>query len=89
MIKSFSVRSFKDERGFLGVIESSFDVPFAIKRIYYLFKNSSDKSRGSHAHKKLKQVYIALSGSCVVEFDDGNKKFEYVLNNPVEGLKAL
>ncbi len=86
MIRILGVRSFKDERGSLGVIESNLDIPFEIRRIYYLFKNCQDKNRGSHAHKKLKQVYIALSGSCVIEFDDGNKKFEYKLNNPVEGL---
>ena len=86
MLKLIDLETHSDNRGSLVAIESAKNIPFEIKRIYYLFKSKIDKKRGQHAHKNLKQIYIAVSGSCKIEFDDGNKKSEYILDNPAKGL---
>ncbi len=86
MIKIINLETHSDERGSLVVIESLKNIPFEIKRIYYLFGTNPNFERGRHAHKNLKQIYIAVSGSCKIEFDDGKEKSEYVLNDPKSGL---
>lgn len=86
MIKILDIETHSDERGSLAVIESMNDIPFDIKRIYYLFSNQEGVVRGKHAHKNLKQVYIAISGSCKVILDDGTKKTEIILDNPMQGI---
>lgn len=86
MIKIFNLETHSDERGSLVALESLKNIPFEIKRIYYLFGNQIGTERGKHAHKNLKQIYIAVSGSCKIEFDDGKTKSEYFLNNPSSGL---
>ena len=63
-----------DARGNLSFIEENKHVPFAIKRVYYLYDVPSGASRGGHAHKTLSQVIIALSGSFDVLLDDGQKE---------------
>jgi hypothetical protein len=85
MPKLLDLETHSDNRGSLVAIESPKHIPFDIKRIYYLFDNKGYQ-RGSHAHKNLKQIYIAIAGSCKIEFDNGNEKFEYILNNPTQGL---
>jgi dTDP-4-dehydrorhamnose 3,5-epimerase-like enzyme len=86
MLKLFNLETYSDSRGSLAVVESEKNIPFLIKRIYYLFQSNPEQERGKHAHKNLKQVYIAVSGSCTIEFDDGKIKSEFVLSNPAEGL---
>ncbi len=86
MIKFLEFKNFCDERGSLVSIESCKNIPFDIKRIYYLFKNSSNTIRGKHAHKKLKQVYIAVSGSCKILIKDGQKEQIVLLDKPNVGL---
>lgn len=75
-----------DARGNLSFIEENKHVPFAIKRVYYLYDVPSGASRGGHAHKTLSQVIIALSGSFDVLLDDGQKKKRFFLNRPHYGL---
>jgi dTDP-4-dehydrorhamnose 3,5-epimerase-like enzyme len=67
------------------VIEND-TIPFVIQRVYYLYDVPSGAERGGHAHKKLKQFLIALSGSFDVLLDDGNKKKNITLNRPDIGL---
>lgn len=86
MIKFLKFETHQDERGSLIALESNKNIPFDIKRVYYIFKNGSDVTRGQHAHKKLKQVYIVVSGSCKVSLDDGNKKEIITLDNPDIGM---
>ena len=74
-----------DERGSLAVIENT-TIPFAIKRVYYLFDVPSDSYRGGHAHKKQESVIIALSGSFVVIIDDGVNQQKILLNKPNQAL---
>jgi len=61
-------------------------VPFEIKRVYYIYRTAEGVSRGYHAHKKLKQVAICLSGMCRMILDDGRRRDEVWLNNPTKGL---
>ncbi len=86
MIKFLEFKNFCDERGSLVSIESSKNIPFDVKRVYYLFKNSSNTTRGEHAHKNLKQVYIVVSGSCKIVIKDGKKEQTLILDKPDVGL---
>tara|TARA_B100000524_G_C23578505_1_gene344491 strand:- start:79 stop:495 length:417 start_codon:yes stop_codon:yes gene_type:complete len=72
-------------RGKLSFIEKDI-IPFKIKRVYYLYDVPNDAYRGGHAHKKLIQLMIPLSGSFEVSLDDGNKKIKLMLNKPDKGL---
>lgn len=75
----------EDIRGNLAVIEKDV-VPFEIRRVYYLYDVPSNAYRGGHAHKKLIQVLIPLSGSFDVVLDDGNERTKITLNKPNKGL---
>ena len=75
-----------DVRGNLTFIESGKHVPFDIKRIFYLYDVPTGKSRGAHAHHKLKQFVICLAGSFDVNVDDGVQKKQIHLNRPWQGL---
>ncbi|WP_019415894.1 FdtA/QdtA family cupin domain-containing protein [Paenisporosarcina sp. TG20] len=79
-INSFSVIG--DERGNLVSLEEYKNVPFSIKRVYYLYELKKELSRGFHAHKELQQVLVCLKGSCNVLLDDGIKKQLYLLDQP-------
>lgn len=75
-----------DRKGNLSVVENGKTVPFDIKRVFYLYDVPGGESRGAHAHKKLKQLLIAVSGSFTVKLDDGNVKRSFTLNRPYQGL---
>ena len=85
-IKLIPLQSHGDERGSLVALEEGKNVPFEIKRVYYMFKTKEDVRRGLHAHKKLKQVAIAVRGSCRFVLDDGAERVEVCLDNPAQGL---
>lgn len=74
-----------DGRGNLSVLEKDI-LPFEIKRVYYLYDVPSGSTRGGHAHKKLQQFLIAVSGSFDVVLDDGANRKVVSLNRPDEGL---
>ena len=75
-----------DARGKLIAIENLKDIPFEIKRVYYMFDTLPNESRGFHAHKTLQQVIIAMDGACRFVLDDGENREEVVLNRPDVGL---
>ena len=75
-----------DPRGDLTFIENDVHVPFAIKRVYYLYNVPVDSERGGHAHRELEQVIFALSGSFRIKIDDGEEKSEFWLRDPRKGL---
>jgi dTDP-4-dehydrorhamnose 3,5-epimerase-like enzyme len=76
----------RDHLGALGVVEKSSPFPFPIKRVYFLYDVPSNAVRGSHAHKLLHQLIIAVSGSFEVELDDGRSKSKFLLSSPNVGL---
>ena len=75
-----------EPRGNLSFIEQNKHIPFAIKRVYYLYDVPSGATRGGHAHKTLYEMMIALSGSFDVVLDDGKEKKTFFLNRPHYGL---
>lgn len=84
--KLIDLRKIHDVRGNLTPIEGGVDVPFDIKRVYYLYDVPGGESRGAHAHKELYQLLIAANGSFSVILDDGNEKITYNLKRPYYGL---
>ena len=84
--KLIDLRKIHDVRGNLTPIESGEDIPFDIKRIYYLYDVPSGESRGAHAHKELQQLIIAANGSFTITLDDGKNKKSFTLNRPYQGL---
>ncbi len=85
-IKLIQLQSCGDERGSLIALEENSNIPFNIKRVYYMFNTGEGVVRGLHAHKRLKQVAIAVRGSCTFRLDDGSEKIEITLNHPAQGL---
>ena len=79
------IRKYTDNRGYLSVIEGQLDVPFDIKRVYYLYM-VPEVARGAHAHKQLQQLLVATSGSVEVIMDDGTNKKSFMLDRPWKGL---
>lgn len=75
-----------DSRGQLVALEEMRNIPFHIKRVYYMYDTTAGVTRGYHAHKSLEQVLICVHGSCKVMLDDGQKKTVVLLNKPNEGL---
>ena len=75
-----------DARGNLSFIEERKNIPFELKRVYYLYDVPSGAKRGGHAHIALESVIIALSGSFDVKLDDGFNKKSFFLNRPHYGL---
>ena len=75
-----------DRKGNLSVVQNGNDVPFDVKRVYYLYDVPGGESRGSHAHKELRQLIVAASGAFRVTLDDGTTKRSFVLNRPYQGL---
>ncbi|HNX88189.1 MAG TPA: FdtA/QdtA family cupin domain-containing protein [Paludibacteraceae bacterium] len=77
------------EKGNLSVIENGKTIPFGVKRVYYLYDVPGGESRGGHAHKELRQLIIAASGSFDVKLDDGSQKRTYTINRPYEGILVV
>lgn len=75
-----------DDRGSLVAIESLSDIPFEIKRVFYIYGTRSNVSRGQHAHFKTKQYLIAVHGSCKITLDNGVRIVTHELNQPHIGL---
>lgn len=75
-----------DGRGILVSLEAFKNVPFEIKRVYYLTQLKPDYPRGFHAHKNLKQLVICLNGSCDFILDDGTMRKTVHLNDSTKGL---
>lgn len=84
--KIIDIPKIEDRRGNLSVVEEFKNVPFHIARAYWLYDVPAGAMRGGHAHKRLKQLLIALSGSFTVTLDDGLEKRKILLNRPYQGL---
>ena len=85
-IDKYTFSSHGDERGQLVALEEFKDIPFKIKRVYYMYDTVTGVTRGYHAHKDLQQILICIHGSCKIRLDNGYEKEEVLLDNPCEGL---
>ncbi|MDY2590437.1 MAG: FdtA/QdtA family cupin domain-containing protein [Agathobacter sp.] len=85
-IKMYDFQQHGDKRGMLVALEEMKDIPFEVKRVYYMYDTVAGVRRGYHAHKALQQILIAIHGSCKIHLDDGNDTAEVVLDKPYEGL---
>lgn len=84
--KIMSFKKITDPRGNLTVIEGGQDIPFEIKRVYYLYDVPGGAFRAGHAHKNLQQLIIAMSGSFDVLVKDGLNSVRHHLNRSYLGL---
>lgn len=74
------------DRGNITVVENGITVPFDVRRVYYLYDVPGGEERGGHAHRELRQLIVAASGSFDVTIDDGKLKRTFTLNRPYVGL---
>jgi dTDP-4-dehydrorhamnose 3,5-epimerase-like enzyme len=85
-IEPIHLRIHGDSRGSLVALEQERNVPFEIRRVYYLFGTREDVHRGQHAHRRLNQLAVAVRGSVTVLLDDGGGATEVRLDDPAQGL---
>lgn len=84
--KLITVPKIQTEAGAITAINNNIDIPFEIKRVYYLYDVPNRADRGGHAHKELHQLVVAVSGSFDIELFDGYDSVRYTLNQPDQGL---
>lgn len=82
----FSFTKITDPRGNLTVIEGLKDIPFDIKRVFFIYDAPCGEQRGAHAHRTLQQVLVCLAGGLDVYLDNGHAKQTIRLNRPWQGL---
>ena len=85
-IERIQLQKHGDRRGMLVALEQQRNVPFEIRRVYYVFATRGDVHRGQHAHRHLSQLAIAVRGSVTFLLDDGGGPAEVVLDDPSQGL---
>ncbi len=85
-IVKYQFQQHGDDRGELVALEEFRDIPFRIKRVYYMYKTGPGVHRGFHAHKTLEQIMICVHGSCKVLLDNGKEKKVVYMETPYEGL---
>ncbi len=85
-IVKYAFQQHGDDRGMLVALEEFNDIPFEIKRVYYMYDTIDGVRRGLHAHKSLEQILICIHGSCKILLDNGNEKKIVSLERSYEGL---
>lgn len=85
-VRLLDIKKILDDRGNLSVIESNCDIPFTIKRTYWIYDVPGGEVRGGHAFKEQKELIIALSGSFDVLLNDGKEETVHSLNRAYFGL---
>jgi len=83
-VRIVSLPSVADSRGVLTAIEGTRDIPFEMKRVFYMHHIQSD--RGGHAHRDTDQIVIAASGSFILELFDGKNYKRFEMNDPTKGV---
>lgn len=86
LIQLIHFPSLGDDRGSLVALEGEKTVPFDIRRVYYLFGTKPGVARGFHAHKKLQQVAVCVTGRCRMVLDDSQGREEVWLDSPTKGV---
>ena len=87
--KIIQLSKIHNRAGNITIIENNLDIPFEVKRIYYLYDIPSNETRGGHAHKELYQLIIGASGSFNINLNDGVDDKTIFLNRPDFGLLIL
>lgn len=85
-IVKYAFQQHGDDRGMLVALEEYKDIPFEIKRVYYMYDTRADVHRGFHAHKNLEQILVCIHGACKILLDNGREKKIVSLEKPYEGL---
>ena len=85
-IIKYSFQEHGDERGQLIALEESKEIPFTIKRVYYMYDTGEGVRRGFHSHRTLEQILICIHGSCRIMLDNGREKEDILLDKPYEGI---
>lgn len=85
-LKTFNFGIHGDERGSLVAIEGNHEIPFPIKRVYYIFGTGEGVIRGLHAHRTLKQVMICIHGTCSLLLDNGTDKTVVPMQDKTQGI---
>ena len=85
-IKTYRFPPHGDERGQLVALEAMEDIPFQVKRVYYIYDTLPGVVRGKHAHRCLEQILVCVHGSCKVALEDGQERREILLDDPTLGL---
>lgn len=86
LVRYQRINGLRDSRGSLFPIEANRDIPFAIKRVYFMRDLLPDAPRGFHAHRQLQQVAFCLSGSCSIVLDNGRDTESVEISDPGVGL---
>jgi len=86
LIQRVQFQPLGDARGELYALEGLKNIPFEIKRIYFMRGMHADSPRGFHAHVNLKQVAICVTGRCRMVLDDGKRRESTILDSPSSGL---
>ena len=84
--KLINMKVHGDSRGKLISVEGNRDIPFDIKRVYWIYDTAPDQDRGMHAHKNMEQIIVAMDGACQFILDDGKTREKLWLNRPDIGL---
>ena len=85
-VEKFNFHIHGDESGNLIALESNKNVPFDIKRVYYIWGTQQGIVRGKHAHIDLRQILVPVHGSCEVDLEYGEMKETFMLSDPTQGL---
>jgi len=85
-VKLYTLKTIVEPDGNLVALESNRDIPFLIKRIFYVYGVHNQNDRGEHSHYKTKQVLVPINGSVDILCDDGNERVTYHLNKKNQAL---
>ena len=85
-VVKYAFQQHGDERGQLVALEEYREIPFQIRRVYYMYATKEGVRRGFHAHKSLEQILICIHGTCKILLDSGTEKKIVSLEKPYEGL---
>ena len=86
LVERLELQHLVNPAGSIVVAEGEREVPFAIRRVYYLHDVPADQRRGGHAHKRLIQVAVCARGSCRFLLDDGTERAQVLLSKPNESI---
>ena len=85
-VRVLKLKDFSDSRGTLIPLESSKQIPFDIKRVFYVYEAQDKSIRGEHAHHETEQVLICIKGECKVICKDTVSSKEYLLDSPTQAV---